>query len=146
MRSGPTCPRIRCMRATTRAQCGSEDDIAMHSLRGLPRELPRRDPSRSWRAGGRAVERGDRVHFVRRELPGDDSHLFEDIVLAHALREGHKLPFDVAGLLRLQHGRSEFVAAGTMARRAGRDAALRGTSKYQAFGGIGVPWAAARRG
>ena len=77
-----------------------------YEARGAPLALPRRDPARSWRAGGRAVERGDCVHFVRRELPSDDSHLFEDIISAHSLCEGHKLLFDVASLLPLQRGRS----------------------------------------
>jgi hypothetical protein len=36
---------------------------------------------RDWRTLRRTVEGGKRVHFLRRELLGDDSHLLEDIVL-----------------------------------------------------------------
>src|SRR5262249_33955881 len=91
-----------------------------------------------------AVEDRDCLHFVRRELPRDNSHLFKDIVLTHALRESDKLYLDVVGLLPLQRGRSEFVPAGTMAGRAGRDATLGGAGKYQAFRGVRLPEAAAR--
>ena len=84
------------------------------------------------------------MYFARRELSGNDSHLLKDVVLSLALGEGLKLLFDVARVLPLQCRRPELLAAGTVAGRAGRDAALRIAGKYQALRGIGLPQAAAR--
>jgi hypothetical protein len=40
------------------------------------------------------------VYLVERELPGDDPHLLEDVILAQTLGEGDELLFDVASLFR----------------------------------------------
>ena len=69
------------------------------------------------------------MHFVACELLRDHAHLFEDVILTYALSEGRELPLDVGGLLPLQGRRTEFVATGTMACRARRNAALRLASK-----------------
>jgi hypothetical protein len=77
----------------------------MQAVWQLP-ALMQREALSAWRAGGYAVECGDCLHFVRRELPRDNSHLFKDIILTHALRESDELFLDVVGLLPLQRGRS----------------------------------------
>ena len=76
------------------------------------------------------------MYFFRRELFGDDSHLLEDVVLPQALGECRKLLFNVVGLLPLQCRRSELVAAGTMAGRAGRYLARRNIEAGLALPGI----------
>ena len=58
---------------------------------GQPAALLRRGAFRARRAGARGVERGQRVHFVQRELSRDDAHLLVDVVLAKPLGEGREL-------------------------------------------------------
>jgi hypothetical protein len=49
----------------------------------------------------RAVEDGDRVHFLWRQLLGDCAHLLADVVLAHTFSERPQLAFDVWSALLL---------------------------------------------
>src|SRR5712675_2067829 len=72
----------------------------------------------SWRA---AVKGGERLHFAGRELPGRCAHLLIDIILAAALGEGGKLPFDVGGVLPLQRRRADLETAGAMTGGTGRN-------------------------
>ena len=97
----------------------------------MPAWLAHRDASR--RRGRLPIEGGKCTHFLRRELPGDNSHLFGNIVLARALGEGDQLHFDVVRLLPMKGRRSELVAAGAVAGGAWRDATLRITRKNEAL-------------
>jgi hypothetical protein len=49
----------------------------------------------------RAVELGDQVHLLRRQLRGYDAHLLVNVILPKPLGEGHELALDIGGLLRL---------------------------------------------
>src|SRR5882762_3582920 len=91
------------------------------------------------RAGARAVEGGERMHFVGRELLGGRSHLLIDVILANPLGEGGELPFEVSGMLPLQRRSSDFETAGTVTGGAGRDATLRIAGKHQALRRIRFP-------
>jgi hypothetical protein len=73
------------------------------------RPLPRCGTSCIRRSDGRAVERGERVHFILRELLGDYAHLLEDVILSHSLRERREVPLDIGRMLSLQGGRTELV-------------------------------------
>src|SRR5580704_17188931 len=84
---------------------------------------------------------GDGVHLGGRQLLGDGAHLLIYVVLAHALCSCGALAFAVGGVLALQRRRSKLVAAGTVARGARRDPALRISGKDEANGGIGLPQA-----
>ena len=57
--------------------------------------------------GVQAVEGGERLHFVARELLGGCAHLLIDIIPAAAFGECRKLPFNVGGVLSLQRRRAE---------------------------------------
>jgi hypothetical protein len=81
--------------------------------------------------GVQAVEGGERLHFVARELLGGRAHLLIDIILAAAFGECRKLPFNIGSVLPLQRRRAEFEAAGAMTGGTGRNAALRIAGKYQ---------------
>ena len=104
--------------------------------------LPGREASGFSRAGARAVEGRERLHFVGRELLGGRSHLLIDVILTTALGECRELPFDVGGMLSLQRRSSDFETAGAVTGRAGRDATLRIAGKYQALRRIGFSKAA----
>ena len=66
--------------------------------------LPGREASGFTRAGARAVEGRERLHFVGRELLGGRSHLLIDVILANPLGEGGELPFEVSGMLPCSAG------------------------------------------
>ena len=59
----------------------------------------------------RAVEGGERMHFVGRELFGSRAHLLIDVILANALGEGRELPFEVSSVLPLQCRNPDFKAS-----------------------------------
>src|SRR5260370_22500793 len=90
-------------------------------------------------AGAGAVELGDEMHLLRRQLHSKGAHLLVDVVLPKPLGEGRKLAFDVDGLLRLQLRRAELMVAGTVTRGAGRNSARGVSGKSQANGGIILP-------
>jgi hypothetical protein len=101
-----------------------------------PSALTQGQASCSRHSGRHAVEYRHRVHVVWRKSPGDDSHLFGDIVLAQPLRKGYELYFDIVHLLPLKGWRSELVSAGSMTRRTGWNTVSRIAGKYEALRGV----------
>jgi hypothetical protein len=96
--------------------------------------------------GVQAVEGGERLHFVARELLGGCAHLLIDIIPAAAFGECRKLSFNVGGVLSLQRWRADFESAGAMTGGTGRNAALRIAGEYQPLCRIACPQAAPRLG
>jgi hypothetical protein len=101
-----------------------------------PSALTQGQASCSRHSGRHAVEYRHRVHVVWRKSPGDDSHLFGDIVLAQPLRKGYELCFDIVHLLPLKGWRSELVSAGSMTRRTGWNTVSWIAGKYEALRGV----------
>src|SRR5260370_40289298 len=87
-------------------------------------------------AGAGAVERGDEMHLLRRQLHRNGAQLLVDVVLPKPLGEGRELALDIGGLLRLQLRRAEIMVAGTVTGGARRNPACGVPGKSQANGGI----------
>src|SRR6516165_11189516 len=62
-----------------------------------------------------AVELGDHMDLIRRQLHRDRAHLLVDVVLTKSLSEHRELALDIGRLLRLQLRRAELVITRTVA-------------------------------